>query len=175
MCERHLRSQLSDWLEPALDARHARARHGRQLAILALDERRDLLQKHDERRREREQIVFADRWLRARRDHRAIERRERVVVPPIGLASLARVPLVDGRPVCGRHAKILRFMSQRAIITGITGQDGSYLTELLLEKGYDVFGLVRRSSTPNLWRIQHLLDRITLKPADLLDQLSLIR
>jgi GDPmannose 4,6-dehydratase len=66
-------------------------------------------------------------------------------------------------------------MSKRAIITGITGQDGSYLTELLLEKGYDVFGLVRRSSTPNLWRIQHLLDRITLKPADLLDQLSLIR
>src|SRR5262249_21502260 len=59
--------------------------------------------------------------------------------------------------------------------TGITGQDGSYLAELLLAKGYDVFGLVRRSSTPNLWRIQHLLDRITLKAADLLDQLSLIR
>src|SRR5262245_17767645 len=66
-------------------------------------------------------------------------------------------------------------MSKRAIITGITGQDGSYLAELLLEKGYDVFGLVRRASTPNLWRIQHLLDRMTLKPADLLDQLSLIR
>ena len=66
-------------------------------------------------------------------------------------------------------------MSRRAIITGITGQDGSYLAELLLEKGYDVYGMVRRSSAPNLWRIQHLLDRITLKPADLLDQLSLIR
>jgi GDPmannose 4,6-dehydratase len=66
-------------------------------------------------------------------------------------------------------------MSKRAIITGITGQDGSYLAELLLEKGYEVYGLVRRSSAPNLWRIEHLLDRITLKPADLLDQLSIIR
>src|ERR1043165_6691798 len=66
-------------------------------------------------------------------------------------------------------------MAKRVIITGITGQDGSYLAELLLEKGYDVYGLVRRSSAPNLWRIQHLLDRVTLKPADLLDQLSLIR
>jgi len=66
-------------------------------------------------------------------------------------------------------------MSRRVIITGITGQDGSYLAELLLEKGYEVYGMVRRSSAPNLWRIQHLLDRITLKPADLLDQLSLIR
>src|SRR5579871_5071204 len=66
-------------------------------------------------------------------------------------------------------------MSKRAIITGITGQDGSYLAELLLEKGYDVYGVVRRASAPNLWRIQHLLDRVTLRPADLLDQLSLIR
>jgi GDPmannose 4,6-dehydratase len=66
-------------------------------------------------------------------------------------------------------------MSRRAIITGITGQDGSYLAELLLSKGYEVVGVVRRSSSPNYWRIQHLLDRITLRPADLLDQLSLIR
>jgi GDPmannose 4,6-dehydratase len=66
-------------------------------------------------------------------------------------------------------------MAKRALITGITGQDGSYLAELLLDKGYEVFGMVRRSSTPNLWRIEHLLDRITLKPADLLDQLSIIR
>ena len=66
-------------------------------------------------------------------------------------------------------------MAKRAIITGITGQDGSYLAELLLEKGYEVVGTVRRSSAPNLWRIEHLLDRITLKPADLLDQLSLLR
>jgi GDPmannose 4,6-dehydratase len=66
-------------------------------------------------------------------------------------------------------------MSKRALITGITGQDGSYLAELLLEKGYEVFGMVRRSSAPNLWRIEHVLDRLTLKPADLLDQLSLLR
>src|ERR1700716_4320157 len=66
-------------------------------------------------------------------------------------------------------------MSKRAIITGITGQDGSYLAELLLSKGYEVVGTVRRSSAPNYWRIQHLLERITIKPADLLDQLSIIR
>src|SRR5712692_869933 len=66
-------------------------------------------------------------------------------------------------------------MSKRAIITGITGQDGSYLAELLLSKEYEVVGTVRRSSAPNFWRIQHLLNRITTKPADLLDQLSIIR
>jgi GDPmannose 4,6-dehydratase len=66
-------------------------------------------------------------------------------------------------------------MVKRAVITGITGQDGSYLAELLLAKGYDVVGVIRRNSAPNLWRIQHLLDRIELRPADLLDQLSLIR
>jgi GDPmannose 4,6-dehydratase len=66
-------------------------------------------------------------------------------------------------------------MSKRAIISGITGQDGSYLAELLLEQGYDVTGIVRRASAPNYWRIEHLLDRLTLRPADLLDQLSLMR
>ena len=66
-------------------------------------------------------------------------------------------------------------MAKRAVITGITGQDGSYLAELLLAKGYEVTGVVRRSSAPNLWRIEHLLDRITLRPGDLLDQLSLVR
>src|SRR5881392_3916636 len=66
-------------------------------------------------------------------------------------------------------------MAKRAIITGVTGQDGSYLAELLLEKGYDVTGIARRSSSPNLWRIEHLLDRITLRPADLVDQLSIMR
>ena len=66
-------------------------------------------------------------------------------------------------------------MAKRALITGITGQDGSYLAELLLEQGYEVVGTVRRSSAPNLWRIEHLLERVTLKPADLLDQLSLLR
>ena len=66
-------------------------------------------------------------------------------------------------------------MRKRAVITGITGQDGSYLAELLLERGYEVFGVIRRLSAPNVWRIEHLTDRITLRPADLLDQLSLIR
>jgi GDPmannose 4,6-dehydratase len=64
---------------------------------------------------------------------------------------------------------------KRALITGITGQDGSYLAELLLEKGYEVHAIVRRASSTNYWRIEHLLDRITLYPADLLDQLSLIK
>jgi GDPmannose 4,6-dehydratase len=66
-------------------------------------------------------------------------------------------------------------MSKRALITGITGQDGSYLAELLLERGYGVYGLTRRLSADNYWRIEHILDRITLIPGDLLDQLSLIR
>jgi GDPmannose 4,6-dehydratase len=66
-------------------------------------------------------------------------------------------------------------MAKRALITGITGQDGSYLAELLLEKGYEVTGIVRRSSAPNLWRIEHLLERIELLPADLLDQLSMMK
>jgi GDPmannose 4,6-dehydratase len=63
----------------------------------------------------------------------------------------------------------------KALITGITGQDGSYLAELLLEKGYDVYGMVRRASTENFERINHLRDKITLVQADLLDQLSIIR
>lgn len=62
----------------------------------------------------------------------------------------------------------------RALITGITGQDGSYLAEFLLEKGYEVVGMVRRSSTENFERINHIRSRITLEQADLLDQLSLI-
>jgi len=66
-------------------------------------------------------------------------------------------------------------MAKRALVTGITGQDGSYLAELLLDNGYEVYGMMRRSSASNLWRIEHLLDRLTLKPADLLDQLSLLR
>jgi GDPmannose 4,6-dehydratase len=65
-------------------------------------------------------------------------------------------------------------MTKRALITGITGQDGSYLAELLLAEGYEVYGVVRRSSAPNLWRLEGILDRIDLRPADLLDQLSLI-
>ncbi len=62
---------------------------------------------------------------------------------------------------------------KRALITGVTGQDGSYLAELLLAKGYEVYGLVRRLSTPNLHHIQPILDRITLVDGDLMDQSSL--
>jgi GDPmannose 4,6-dehydratase len=63
---------------------------------------------------------------------------------------------------------------KKALITGITGQDGSYLAEWLLEKGYEVHGIVRRASTENMERIVHLRERIRLHQADLLDQLSLI-
>lgn len=65
-------------------------------------------------------------------------------------------------------------MTRRALITGITGQDGSYLAELLLSKGYEVHGVVRRASTENFERIDHIKDRLVLHQADLLDQLSLI-
>ncbi len=63
---------------------------------------------------------------------------------------------------------------KRALITGITGQDGSYLAELLLSKGYKVFGMVRRASTENFHRIEHLRDQVSILQADLLDQLSII-
>ena len=66
-------------------------------------------------------------------------------------------------------------MNRIALITGITGQDGSYLAEFLLEKGYDVHGIYRRVSNPNMGRIAHLLDRITLHDGDLSDSSSLIR
>ena len=65
-------------------------------------------------------------------------------------------------------------MSKRALITGITGQDGSYLAELLLEQGYDVVGMVRRSSTINFERITHLMDDVEFAAGDLLDQMSMI-
>jgi len=65
-------------------------------------------------------------------------------------------------------------MNRRALITGITGQDGSYLAELLLDKGYDVIGMVRRTSTVTFERIDHLMDRIELHSGDLMDPLSLI-
>ena len=64
--------------------------------------------------------------------------------------------------------------SMIALVTGITGQDGSYLAELLLQEGYEVHGMVRRSSSDRFERILHLADRITLHQADLLDQLSIV-
>ena len=65
-------------------------------------------------------------------------------------------------------------MTKRALVTGITGQDGSYLADFLLEKGYEVHGTVRRSSVEKFERIQHIRDRVTLHQMDLLDQLSII-
>ena len=65
-------------------------------------------------------------------------------------------------------------MPRRALITGVTGQDGSYLAEFLLEQGYEVIGMVRRSSTVNFERVAHIQDRITIVPGDLLDEVSII-
>jgi GDPmannose 4,6-dehydratase len=65
-------------------------------------------------------------------------------------------------------------VAKRALITGITGQDGSYLAELLLSEGYEVIGLMRRSSTVNIERISHIQDRLTLVSGDLMDEVSLI-
>jgi len=65
--------------------------------------------------------------------------------------------------------------ARKALITGITGQDGSYLAELLLEKGYEVHGLVRRSSSFNTWRIDHVREKLRLHYGDLVDQNSLVR
>ena len=65
-------------------------------------------------------------------------------------------------------------MTKRALITGVTGQDGSYLAEFLLDKGYDVIGMVRRSSSVNFERITHLMDHIEFVSGDLLDQMSLV-
>lgn len=65
-------------------------------------------------------------------------------------------------------------MAKKALVTGVTGQDGSYLAEFLLGQGYQVIGMVRRSSTIRFQRIQHILDRLTIVPGDLLDQVSLI-
>ncbi|UCH98557.1 MAG: GDP-mannose 4,6-dehydratase [Candidatus Aminicenantes bacterium] len=66
-------------------------------------------------------------------------------------------------------------MAKKALITGITGQDGSYLAEFLLEKGYEVTGMMRRSSTEKFDRIEHIRDKINIRYADLLDQFSIIR
>ena len=65
-------------------------------------------------------------------------------------------------------------MKRKALVTGITGQDGSYLAEFLLSKGYEVYGMIRRSSTENFERISHIVSRVKLVQGDLLDELSLI-
>jgi len=78
-------------------------------------------------------------------------------------------------PIKCAHAQGESTLAKRALITGITGQDGSYLAELLLSEGYDVYGVVRRASTENYERIEHLRGQITLLQADLLDQSSLVQ
>ena len=67
-------------------------------------------------------------------------------------------------------------IKKKALITGITGQDGAYLAKLLIDKGYSVFGTYRRVSTPNFWRLQclNIIDKITLIPADIADMASLL-
>src|ERR1051325_5052875 len=82
-----------------------------------------------------------------------------------GAQSRAEGPALPA-PGAGMSAK-------RALVTGVTGQDASYRTELLLEKGYEVFGVTRRASTENLERIEHLIHRITLLQGDLLDPSSI--
>src|SRR5215469_5665970 len=78
------------------------------------------------------------------------------------------------RPGSSSEGRRPRVRTGRALITGVTGQDGSYLAEFLLEKGYEVHGMVRRSSTESFERIAHLKDRIRLHQADLLDPSSLV-
>src|SRR5690606_31093093 len=73
-----------------------------------------------------------------------------------------------------RAPEVFNVARRTALITGVTGQDGSYLAELLLEKGYRVVGMVRRSSAENFYRIEHIRDRIELEQADLLAPYSLI-
>ena len=102
--------------------------------------------------------------LRPRGGHPARARGRRPRPPRVhhGAAKVRRHPLASPRR-----------MPKSALITGITGQDGSYLAELLLEKGYEVHGMVRRASTEKFDRIEHLRDRITLHQGDLLDHRSL--
>jgi len=89
----------------------------------------------------------------------------------LGRYDSRRAAVVDAESTAERNG----VDAKRALITGITGQDGSYLAEFLLEKGYTVVGMVRRASKDNFERIEHLLPRLVMKQADLLDQLSLIR
>ena len=82
--------------------------------------------------------------------------------------------VTDARGSDGHAVRCAPLMARSALITGITGQDGSYLAELLLERGYEVHGMVRRASTEKFDRIEHLRDKITLHQGDLLDQRSLV-
>jgi len=85
-----------------------------------------------------------------------------------------RSKVTDGGDRAGHAVGCATLVTRSALITGITGQDGSYLAELLLERGYEVHGMVRRASTEKSERIEHLRDRLTLHQGDLLDQRSLV-
>lgn len=94
--------------------------------------------------------------------------------PDVGQSRSVMEP-VPLRPASGTYPQTKEPPMPRALVTGITGQDGSYLAEFLLEKGYEVFGLIRRSSVVTDQRIRHLIDKVELIDGDLLDQLSLIK
>ena len=130
-------------------------------------------------------IADTVRWMRERRAAQgaasAAASRKRAGRPkrPAGeAASNGRAAGAEGpgaRPTGRRRPISCAAMAKRkALITGVTGQDGSYLAELLLEKGYEVHGMVRRASTEKFERIEHLRDRLTLHQGDLLDQRSLV-
>ncbi len=91
----------------------------------------------------------------------------------VRLGQRSRAPVVAWR-VGNRRGRVEDVLAPKALITGITGQDGSYLAELLLAEGYDVVGLMRRSSTVNIERISHIQDELTLVSGDLMDEVSLI-
>src|SRR6516225_3475520 len=100
---------------------------------------------------------------------------------PVSVGGCASIPgsaptrhWLAGGPLPGTNHPVTEVYMKKAIITGITGQDGSHLADLLLEKDYEVHGVVRRSSTENFERIAHLKDKVQLHQADLLDQLSII-
>src|SRR5687768_3864708 len=87
-----------------------------------------------------------------------------------GWAALTKTPALRPRVKAAERKRASeRPMANRALITGVTGQDGAYLARFLLEKGYDVHGMVRRSSSENFDRIAHLGGRVALHQADLLD------
>src|SRR5215211_162742 len=108
--------------------------------------------------------------MTSRPDDQPAPPRRRGPAPTVGAAAPDLSPTV--RP--GRVQLEVVTTKRRALITGITGQDGSYLAEFLLDQGYEVVGMVRRSSTLNFERIAHIQDRITLTAGDLLDEVSMI-
>ena len=117
------------------------------------------------RRQPSKPITMKDARLRAPRPRYCALSNDKLRAAGIRHADLAGC--ASARALAARRSTVDNglSMAKKALITGVTGQDGSYLAELLLDKGYEVYGVVRRLSAPNVWRIQHLLDRITLLQA----------